>query len=109
MSLRAPAWSEAASRNERGSPGSEQRGSSTAHAHGWFGLYECNYGQNQELQFIGEDMSTYIDMSAFPSDSSGEKLVFQPKSCVGKDNCTPPDRDEIVGTSEWPWPEFNLV
>ena len=67
MSLRAPAWSEAASRNERGSPGSEQRGSSTAHAHGWFGLYECNYGQNQELQFIGEDMPTYIDMSAFPT------------------------------------------
>ena len=54
-------------------------------------------------------MPTYIDMSAFPSDSSGEKLVFQPKSCVGKDNCTPPDRDEIVGTSEWPWPEFKLV
>ena len=78
-------------------------------AHGWFGLYECNYGENQELQFIGEDMPTYIDLSAFPSDSSGEKLVFQPKSCVGKDNCTPPDRDEIVGTSEWPWPEFKLV
>ena len=78
-------------------------------AHGWFGLYECNYGENQELQFIGEDMPTYIDLSAFPSDSSGEKLVFQPKSCIGKDNCTPPDRDEIVGSSEWPWPEFKLV
>ena len=25
------------------------------------------------------------------------------------DECTPPDRDEIVGTSEGPWPEFKLV
>ena len=51
-------------------------------------------------------------MGAFPVDGSGLRLVFQPKSCVGKsipEDCTPPDRDEIVGTSEWPWPEFKLV
>ena len=80
-------------------------------AHGWFGLYECNYGPNQEIQFVGEQ-PTYLDLGAFPVDEYGSRLVFQPKSCVGKsipDDCTPPDRDEIVGTSEGPWPEFKLV
>ena len=80
-------------------------------AHGWFGLYECNYGPNQELQFVGEQ-PTYLDLGAFPVDEYGSRLVFQPKSCVGKsipDECTPPDRDEIVGTSQGPWPEFKLV
>jgi hypothetical protein len=68
-------------------------------------------GPNQEIQFIGEQ-PTYLDLSAFPVDASGLRLVFQPKSCVGKmipEDCTPPDRDEIVGTSEGPWPSFKLV
>ena len=75
------------------------------------GLYECNYGPNQEIQFVGEQ-PTYLDLGAFPVDGSGLRLVFQPKSCVGKsipEDCTPPDRDEIVGTSEGPWPAFKLV
>ena len=97
MSLGAPAWLRRAVLEREGSPGIEQRAS--------------KHGPNQEIQFVGEQ-PTYLDLGAFPVDEYGSRLVFQPKSCVGKsipEDCTPPDRDELVGTSQGPWPAFKLV
>ena len=58
-----------------------------------FGLFDCTYTKQEELQFMGYSLPTEIKMSA----SNG--LTMVPKSCVGKwGNCNPPNGDKVVGT-----------
>ena len=55
---------------------------------------------------LGVLAATAVSSAVAPRTASLREL------CVGKsipDECTPPDRDEIVGTSQGPWPEFKLV
>ena len=59
-----------------------------------FGLFDCTYTKQEELQFMGYSLPTEIKMSA-----TSAELTMVPKSCVygnwGK--CNPPNGDKVVG------------
>ena len=66
-----------------------------------FGLFDCTYTKQEELQFMGYSLPTKIKMSA-----TSAALNMVPKSCVGDSwgTCNPPNGDKVVGaysSTDW--------
>ena len=70
-----------------------------------FGLFDCTYTKQEELQFMGIGLPTTIEMSArLP------QLQMAPSHCVGKSGkCNPPNGDKVVGAEGWPRIEWTRV
>ena len=58
----------------------------------------------EELQFIGSELPSYIELSA-----TNSQYTMTPQSCVGKMDCNPKNGEKVVGTSEWPPAEWTRV
>ena len=69
-----------------------------------FGLFDCTYTKQEELQFIGSELPSYIELSA-----TNSQYTMTPQSCVGKMDCNPKNGEKVVGTSEWPPAEWTRV
>ena len=70
-----------------------------------FGLFDCTYTKQEELQFMGTWLPTTIEMSATPA-----QLQMAPSHCVGKSGkCNPPNGDKVVGDDTWSEIEWTRV
>ena len=70
-----------------------------------FGLFDCTYTKQEELQFMGYSLPTHISMSA-----TSAQLSMVPKSCVDNPiTCDPPNGDKVVGAEGWPRIEWTRV
>ena len=65
---------------------------------------DCTYTKQEELQFIGSELPSYIELSA-----TNSQYTMTPQSCVGKMDCNPKNGEKVVGTSEWPPAEWTRV
>ena len=64
-----------------------------------FGLFDCTYTKQEELQFMGIGLPTTIEMSATPA-----QLEMAPSHCKYGKKCNPPNGDKVVGAfsaTEW--------
>ena len=70
-----------------------------------FGLFDCTYTKQEELQFMYDWLPTTIEMSA-----TSAQLQMVPSHCAGKsDKCNPPNGDKVVGDDSWSQIEWTRV
>ena len=70
-----------------------------------FGLFDCTYTKQEELQFMYDWLPTTIEMSA-----TSAQLQMVPSHCAGKSGkCNPPNGDKVVGDDSWSQIEWTRV
>ena len=70
-----------------------------------FGLFDCTYTKQEELQFMYDFLPTTIEMTA-----TSAQLQMVPSHCAGKSGkCNPPNGDKVVGDDTWSEIEWTRV